>query len=417
MKKALIIGGGIAGPVTAMALRQAGLEPIVCEAYDDVAGTQIGAYLTVAVNGLSALALLNAHSIVTEIGHPSGTLSFSTSSGKHITDMPIGGTLPDGTVTHSVKRRDMYRALNAEAARRGVRYEYNKRLVNATPTAQGGVSATFADGTTIEADVLIGADGIRSRTREIIDPTAPKAHFLGIYGLGGFVTDRSLHDALGLRPGVYSMIFGKKAFFGYFVAPDGEIWWFANMPRSRELSRSESENTTPAQWRDQLVALLWADRGPAARIVAATPDDTFVPGFNQYDMPTVTTWHNDNMVIVGDAAHAVASSSGQGVSMAVEDAVMLATCLRDIPDTATALAAYEDRRRERVERVVAHGAQTSGDKASNGFGRLLVRLVTPYFLKKAAKAGVAPLNWMFDYRINWGPEHLAPGQPVIDRSR
>ncbi|WP_328410062.1 FAD-dependent oxidoreductase [Nocardia sp. NBC_00403] len=405
MKKALIIGGGIAGPVTAMALLRAGLEPIVCEAYNEAAAEQIGAYLTVAVNGLSALALLDAHHVVTEIGYPTGTLSFSTSSGKHITDMPIGGTLPDGTVTHSIKRRDMYRALNAEATRRGVRYEYNKRLVSAVSTGHG-VSATFADGSTLEADVLIGADGIRSHTREIIDPAAPKAHFLGIYGLGGFVTDRTLHAELGLRPGIYSMIFGKKAFFGYLVAPDGEIWWFANMPRSQELSQSAGESTTQAQWRDQLVELLSADRGPAARIVAATPDDTFVPGFNQYDLPTVTTWHNDNMVIVGDAAHAVASSSGQGVSMAVEDAVTLATCLRDIPDTAAALAAYEDRRRARVERVVAYGAETSSDKASSGLGRLLVRLLTPYFLKKAAKAGVAPLNWIFDYRISWEPQQV-----------
>ncbi|WP_330252608.1 FAD-dependent monooxygenase [Nocardia sp. NBC_00565] len=404
MKKALIIGGGIAGPVTAMALQRAGVEPIVCEAYQEAAAEQIGAFLTVAVNGLSALALLDAQHVVTDIGYPTATLSFSTSAGKHITDMPIGGTLPDGTVTHSIKRRDMYRALNAEATRRGVRFEYDKRLVDATATADG-VRASFADGTTIEADVLIGADGIRSRTREIIDPAAPKAHFLGIYGLGGFVTDRGLHRELGLRPGIYNMVFGKKAFFGCFVAPDGEIWWFANMPSAQELSGTA--HTTSAQWREQLVALLSADRGPAARIVAATSDDTFVPAFNQYDMPTVRQWHNDNMVIVGDAAHAVASSSGQGVSMAVEDAVTLAICLRDIPDTAAALAAYEDRRRARVERVVAYGAQTSGDKASNGLGRLIVRLLTPYFLKKAAKSGVAPLNWMFDYRVGWETQPVA----------
>lgn len=401
MKKALIIGGGIAGPVTAMALQQAGIEPIVYEAYQEAAAEQIGAYLTVAVNGLSALSLLDAEHVVTEHGHPTGTLSFSTSGGKHIVDMPIGGTRPDGTTTHSVKRRDLYRALNAEAARRGVRYEYGKRLVDATPTPDGRVSARFADGSTIDADVLIGADGIRSRTREIIDPTAPSAHYLGIYGLGGFVTNRALYAELGLRPGVYSMIFGKKAFFGYLVAPDGEIWWFANVPRAKELSREESATTTVAQWRDQLVELLTADHTPAARIAGATPDHTFVPGFNQYDMPSVRTWRNDTMVIVGDAAHAVASSSGQGVSLAVEDAVTLAICLRDIPDTAAALTEYEIRRRDRVERVVAHGAQTSGDKASNGLGRLLVRLLTPYFLKKAAKTGVAPLSWLYDYRISW----------------
>ncbi|MGW5106265.1 FAD-dependent oxidoreductase [Nocardia sp. NPDC004123] len=410
MKKALVIGGGIAGPVTAMALQQAGWEAVVYEAYADAAAGQIGAYLTVAVNGLSALAEIDAHHIVMDTGHATDTLSFYTSAGKHITDMPIGGTLPDGTVTHSVKRRDLYRALNAEAARRGIRYEFGKRLVDAEPTAAGGVVATFADGSRAEADLLVGADGIHSRTREIIDPNAPKAHYLGIYGLGGFVTDPALVHELGLRPGVYSMIFGKKAFFGYLVAPGGEIWWFANMPGAQELSKQTVASTAPAQWRDQLARMLAADRGPAAAIVAATPDATFVTGFNQYDMPSVPTWHNDRMVIIGDAAHAVASSSGQGVSMAVEDAVTLAICLRDLPETATALAEFEHRRRDRVERVVAHGAETSGDKAQSGLARFLVRQLTPFFLKKAAKQGVGSLNWMFDHRISWSGE--SADQPV-----
>jgi 2-polyprenyl-6-methoxyphenol hydroxylase-like FAD-dependent oxidoreductase len=409
MKKALIIGGGIAGPVTAMALQKAGWETVVYEAYRDAAAEQIGAYLTVAVNGLAALAEIDAHHLVMDTGHATDTLSFYTSGDKLITDMPIGGTLPDGTVTHSVKRRDLYRALNAEALRRGIRYEFGKRLVDAQPTA-GGIVATFADGSRAEADLLVGADGIHSRTREILDPSAPRAHYLGIYGLGGFLTDPQLRRELGVRPGAYNMIFGKKAFFGYLAAPDGEIWWFANMPGAQELSKQTLTETTPAQWRERLVTLLEADRGPAARIVAATPDATFVPGFNQYDMPSVPTWHNDAMVIVGDAAHAVASSSGQGVSMAVEDAVTLALCLRDLPDTASALADFERRRRDRVERVVAHGAETSGDKAQNGLARVLVRLVTPFFLKRAAKQGIGSLNWMFDHRISWSGDTAE--QPV-----
>ncbi|MFE3194192.1 FAD-dependent oxidoreductase [Nocardia sp. NPDC059240] len=410
MKKALVIGGGIAGPVTAMALQRAGWDAVVYEAYRDAAAEQIGAYLTVAVNGLSALAEIDAHRIVMNTGHATDTLSFHASNGKHIVDMPIGGTLPDCTVTHSVKRRDLYRALNAEAVSRGIRYEFGKRLIDAQPLPGGGVRATFADGTVAEADLLIGADGIHSRTREIIDPQAPKAHYLGIYGLGGFVNDPDLHRELGLRPGVYNMIFGKKAFFGYLVAPDGEIWWFANMPGAQELPKETLAATSTEQWREQLVRMLEADRGPAARIVAATPESGFVDGFNQYDMPSVAQWYNDSMVIVGDAAHAVASSSGQGVSMAVEDAVTLAICLRDLPDTPAALAEFERRRRDRVERVVERGAKTSGDKSQNGLARFLVRQLTPFFLKKAAKEGVGGLSWMFDHRISWSGE--TADQPI-----
>lgn len=399
MKKALIVGGGIAGPVTAMALQKAGLEPIVYEAYaEESAAAQVGGFLTVAVNGLSALSLLDVHDVVKQTGHPTGVLSFSTSGGKHIADLPIGGTLPDGTITHSIKRHDLYRVLNAEAKRRGVRYEHGKRLVDATPTPDGRIVASFADGSRVEADVLIGADGIRSRTREIIDPEAPQARHLGLIGVGGFVHNPALLDELNLKPGVYNMIFGKQVFFGYLVAPDGEVWWFANLPME-ELSKEDLATTTPEQWRDKLIPLLSVDRTPAAAIVAATTD--LVRGFNQYDMPSVPTWHRGSMVIIGDAAHAVASSSGQGVSMAVEDAVTLAICLSDIPDTAEALEAFQNQRRERVERIVEHGKKTSGDKATNGIARFFVRMLTPYFLRKAAKGDMTELNWMFDHRIAW----------------
>jgi hypothetical protein len=81
--------------------------------------------VTVAVNGLAALSLVDAQHSVTARGHPTGTLSFHTSRARHIVDLPIGGALPDGALTHSVKthsvkRRDRYRALNDEAARRAL---------------------------------------------------------------------------------------------------------------------------------------------------------------------------------------------------------------------------------------------------------------------------------------------------------
>ena len=67
-KKALIIGGGIAGPVTAMALQRAGIDPVVYEAYGTGAGLDAGAFLTVAVNGLDALRTLDAHEPVLAAG-------------------------------------------------------------------------------------------------------------------------------------------------------------------------------------------------------------------------------------------------------------------------------------------------------------------------------------------------------------
>ena len=137
-KKAMIIGGGIAGPVTAMALQRAGIEPVVYEAYGTGAGLDAGAFLTVAVNGLDALRTLGAHEPVLAAGFPTTNIGFFSGTGRRLGEVPIGGTLPDGTVTHTIKRADLYRVLHDEAARRGVPIEHDRRLpaiCSSAPTA------------------------------------------------------------------------------------------------------------------------------------------------------------------------------------------------------------------------------------------------------------------------------------------
>jgi FAD-dependent urate hydroxylase len=396
-KKALIIGGGIAGPVTAMALQRAGIAPVVYEAYDESAGLAIGAFLTVAVNGLDALRLIDgAHQPVLAAGFPSRNIALFSGTGKHLGSVAIGWTLPDGTVTHTIKRADLYRAVHDEAVRRGIRIEHGKRLVDAGTTPDGGVVARFEDGTRAGGDLLVGADGIHSATRRIIDPTAPRPRYTGLGNIGGFTRNASINA----EPGLYNMVFGKRAFFGYTVSPSGEIWWFANPPSAGELTRDELAATRGGGWRQRLIELFSGDATPAVDIIRATTHE--LAGTNQYDMPSVPTWHKGSMIIIGDAAHAVSPASGQGASMAIEDAVVLARCLRDLDDTQQAFAAYERLRRERVERVVAYGAKFSASKAAGPVARVLRDLMLPRILKRQANSGSADsMQWLFNYRIDW----------------
>ena len=143
--------------------------------------------------------------------------------------------------------------------------------------------------------------------------------------------------------------------------------------------------------------LFAGDDTPAVEIVSATPGE--LSGWATYDLPSVPTWRRGPMIIIGDAAHATAPSSGQGASMAIEDAVVLARCLRDLPDTRGAFEAYERLRRRRVERIVAHGARTSNSKAAGPVGRVLRDLMMPAILKRVANGG--SLAWMHDYHIDW----------------
>jgi FAD-dependent urate hydroxylase len=394
-RKALIVGGGIAGPVTAMALQRAGIDSVVYEAYDESAGLAAGAFLTVAVNGLDALRTLDAHEPVLAAGFPTRNIEFFSGTGKRLGEVPIGGTLPDGTVTHTVKRADLYRVMHDEAVRRGIRIEHGKRLVDAESTLDGGVVALFDDGTKAGGELLVGADGIHSTTRRIIDPYAPRPRYTGLGNIGGFTRNA----AIDVEPGPYKMVFGKRCFFGYTLSPSGEIWWFANPASARELTRAELVAATPGHWKQRLIELFSGDATPAVEIIRATTHE--LAGTNQYDMPSVPTWHKGSMIIIGDAAHAVSPSSGQGASMAIEDAVVLAKCLRDLGDTHQAFAAYEQLRRERVERVVAYGAKFSASKAAGPITRVLRDLMLPMILKRQANSSADSTEWVFNYRIDW----------------
>src|SRR6185295_6854551 len=85
-----------------------------------------------------------------------------------------------------------------------------------------------------------------------------------------------------------------------------------------------------------------------------------------HDMPPLPAWRRGPVAVLGDAAHATSPSAGQGASQALEDAVVVAQCVRDIPDTAAALAAFERIRRERTERVVAYARKLGNGKAPSG---------------------------------------------------
>lgn len=391
MTKALIIGGGIAGPVTAMALRRAGIDSVIYEARAPE-GSAGGAFLTVAVNGLDALRAIEAHAAVLEAGFSSGTIELRSGTGKRLGEVPIGGELPDGTTALTMRRADLYRALLGEAWDRGIPIEHGKRLLGATVTPGGGVVARFEDGTEAAADLLIGADGIYSRTRRIIDPGAPAPRYTGLGNIGGFTRVPGVTG----EPGRYVMMFGKRAFFGYILSPSGEVWWFANPP-SPELPRAELASLGSEQWKERLMALFADDAGPAVEIIRAT--DGLLIGANQYDMPRVPRWWRGPMIVIGDAAHAASPTSGQGASMATEDAVTLAQCLRDLPDTRSAFLAYEQMRRPRVERIVAWAARMNSNKIPGPMLRAVRDLVLPLILKRQGSADSQ--RWIFDHHIEW----------------
>jgi 2-polyprenyl-6-methoxyphenol hydroxylase-like FAD-dependent oxidoreductase len=401
MRTALVIGAGIAGPVAAIALQRAGITPTVYEARESTAD-ELGAFLTLQVNGIDALRTLGVGHVVAGIGFPTPSMRFRSGTGKLLGEVSTGAALPDGTVGVTLKRSDLYRALRDEARRQGVTIEHGRRLVEVRPVP-GGVRAEFADGTSATADLLVGADGIRSRVRQVIDPGAAPARYVPVLNIGGFAP---AIDVDGVEGG-YEMVFGKRAFFGYVVAPDGAVWWFANPPQRSEPAPGELSALGTAHWRARLAELFAGDRTPACEIIAATPGE--LEGWATYDLPSVRRWHRDRMVLIGDAAHATSPASGQGASMAIEDAVELGRCLRDLPEPRAAFAAYEQLRRSRVERVVADGARSSNAKAAGPVARVLRDALLPLFLRRQGARAAA---WLHGYHIDWDAQVVPATVPA-----
>jgi FAD-dependent urate hydroxylase len=390
---ALIIGGGLAGPLTALALTRAGISCAVYEAFPESAAVGVGAWLTVAVNGLHAMQTLGVSQQVMAQGFPSRDITLRSDTGKLLGVVPIGGELPDGTVTHTLKRADLHACLLAEAHARGVPFHHDKALV-AVVEEGARVVARFRDGTEAVGDLLIGADGIRSRVRELIDPQARAPRYTGLGNVGGFTPAASVQ----LPAGTYEMVFGERAFFGYTTAPTGETWWFANPPRKEPLEREALSAMDTEAWKTHLCALFEGDAGPMVELIRGAQGA--LVGMNQYDLAPVRRWHRGRLLVLGDAAHAAAPSSGQGASMAAEDAVMLGLCLQGASDVPAALARFEAARKPRANRVITYGARTGSSKTLGPVGRAMRDFMMPLFLRNAgSETARRRLAWLHDYRV------------------
>jgi 2-polyprenyl-6-methoxyphenol hydroxylase-like FAD-dependent oxidoreductase len=389
----MIIGAGIAGPVAAMALRKAGIQPTVYEAHPTGA-EGVGTFLTIASNGIDALRVIGADEPALAAGFPTPTIMLRSTTGKSLGGARTGLTLPDGTTSHTLKRADLYQALYQEAGRRGIDVQHGKRLADAEQTS-GGVRAVFDDGSDAVADVLIGADGIHSTVRQLIDPTAPAPTYIGLINLGGYARGVEV-DA---EPGSYTMIFGKRAFFGYVLAPGGEVWWFANVPRGNRPARGEVEAITPPQWQARLAGLYAADAGPAARLIQATGAADISKASPTHSIPHLPAWHNDRMIVIGDAAHAPTPTSGQGASLSIEDAVVLAQCLRDLPSPQQAFTRFQALRRPRAERIIKQAARVNSSKTATPLTRMLRDATFPLIMKMAANSKQATAAYR--YHIDW----------------
>lgn len=355
--RVVIIGGGIAGPATALALHAVGIEATVHEAHprtDD----DIGAFLTLATNGMAALARIGMAEAVAAAGYPLTHLRLLDADGAVTGVRPLDGHDDPLTCFRCLRRAELAAVLRDAACERGIAVEHGRRLTGWAETDEG-VTAGFAGGATATGDLLVGADGLRSVTRSVIDPGGPAPRYVGQQVYFGY-TPAAAADP-GTPPAHLDMIRGRAVFVGCTPSPTGDLSWFARTvgPRLDQAVRSGDD---PEPRRAALLDGLRSDRSAAAAVVAGAErimaTDTWDLG-DGLGRP----WRTRRAVIIGDAAHAASPATGQGASMALADAVALAGALRDRPGLDAALGAYEAERRGPTEANLVASAELSAGRA------------------------------------------------------
>ncbi|GII31270.1 FAD-dependent oxidoreductase [Planotetraspora mira] len=384
----IVAGGGVAGAASAIALRRIGAEVTLYEAYADPAG-QVGSFLSLAGNGLRGIDALGCLEQVQRAGFAVPAQRMVSGSGRTLGETPRGRMSGDPLLSVTLMRGHLVEALRDHAQRAGVRIVTDHRLVGATPIG-AGVRAEFADGSSVSADLLVGADGLWSATRSVLDPDAPRPVYGGLYSVSGVA--EGVPGVTG-EPAMFTMVFARNGVFIHLPAPDGTIWWSAQViaPRQPELAGVGEQ-----EWLQRLAGLYRHERLPLSIIEATTR--LHRPTL-MHVLAEVPTWHDDRIVLVGDAAHPV--GAGQGASMAIEDAVVLAQALAGEDSTAAALAAYDRLRRARVGKMVKMAAANRDAKKSGPIGRrlrdALMLIGTRLFYEKAT-------SWLYTHDLGTLPE-------------
>ena len=393
--KVIIIGGGMAGLSLALFLNKAGIQSAVYEAYPGFKNA--GVAFTIAPNGMNVLNELSITEEIIKGGNVVSAFEFKNGEGRHIARMRTGPVEKYGQPSVLLSRFVLYDLLYKKAIEQGIEVYYGKKLT-AINEGINNVSAYFEDGSLADGSILIGADGINSATRRLIFPDAPKPVYVGFYGTGGLVNVTDIPDSDKICRGDLTLVYGKNGFFGYGFNKQDELLWWSSLEVPESEVKSFIANTTDEQIRNKLLNLFNTYSYPVPQLISKT--GKFAQTIS-YEVETLQSWHKGRVLLIGDAGHAISTTSGQGASMAFEDAMCLAKLLRDnaITNYEQVFSLFENERKPRLAKFKELAKRGNSDKKVTGKVGLFIReKMMRFFIGLFGEKG---LQWQYSYKIDW----------------
>jgi 2-polyprenyl-6-methoxyphenol hydroxylase-like FAD-dependent oxidoreductase len=339
-KSALIAGGGIGGLAAGIALQQTGWKVTIYEQAAEIKA--IGAGLTLWSNAVKALYRLGMQPELAEMGLPALAGGFFTPKGQLLAGISYAELLEKyGAPSLAVHRADLLEALLKKLEPGSLRL--GARLLDFSQES-AGVSATFSNGETVQAGLLVGADGIHSRVREKLFGPYPLRY-------AGYTAWRGVAPApVASQPFPAGETWGKGQRFGLVPLSRQRVYWFATA------NRPEKETDNPASRQAELEELFGGWHFPISELIETTPAGTILRN-DIYDLPPLNKWTAGRVTLLGDAAHPMTPNLGQGACQAIEDALVLAGCLAKVAEVPVALREYERLRLRRTASIVKKSRQ------------------------------------------------------------
>lgn len=341
-----VIGGGIGGLTAAIALRQAGFDADVYEAAPEL--HTIGSGIWVPTNAMRVLAELGLAGRVADAGLGLERIEIRNTAGEllHVIDLRSVAER-HGYTTVSIRRSALQQRLVEGLSSAHL---HLGAACTEVSTPDGGAEVTFADGSKVAADVVVGADGIKSAVRRHVAGDC-SVRYLGQTAYRGIAR----MELPGHLTHTCIETWGGAVRFGFSALSADRVYWFA------PVSTPPDPEATALSPRDLLELGYRSFPAPIPEILEATPADEILRT-DLYELSPLDTWHRGRVVLVGDAAHAMAPNLGQGGAQAIEDGLALARELARSPNVAAAIASFERRRLPRV-RWIADTARRFGQFA------------------------------------------------------
>jgi 2-polyprenyl-6-methoxyphenol hydroxylase-like FAD-dependent oxidoreductase len=303
-----IIGGGIGGLTAALALRQFGFEPQVFEQAPEL--LEVGSAIIIWPNAMRVLHQLGLSEMVRHDGGVLEEARWVNQDGRLINHFALPKTDLPAIVLHRARlQEELLRALPRESIHLGHVFESFEQHSDV-------VVAKFTNGTSLEFDLLIGADGLHSHVRAQMLNDGPPDYrgYIAWRGVVDF-TPKSLAPASAIE------IYGKGKRFGIGPMGSDKVGWWVSV--NKHSPDGEAHDATP---REELLRLFdgWCE--PVPELIRATPVSSLIRN-PVFDRQPVKKWSEGSVTLMGDAIHPLTPNLGQGGCLAVEDAAILARCL------------------------------------------------------------------------------------------